>query len=102
METSTNLAYAAKARSMELTEEFSHDRPDGSRYYTIFDEYGITYNMTGENIAYGQKTPKSVVTALMNSPDHRKIILNENFNIGVGYYLDGTTPYWTQLLLKAK
>ena len=103
LETSTNLAYAAKARSMELTEEFSHDRPDGSRYYTIFDEYGITYNMTGENIAYGQKTPKSVVTALMNSPDHRKIILNENFNyIGVGYYLDGTTPYWTQLFVKGE
>jgi uncharacterized protein YkwD len=103
LETSTNLAYAAKARSMELTEEFSHDRPDGSRYYTIFDDYGITYNMTGENIAYGQKTPKSVVTALMNSPDHRKIILNENFNyIGVGYYLDGTTPYWAQLFVKGE
>ncbi|NSW90687.1 MAG: S-layer homology domain-containing protein [Firmicutes bacterium] len=98
--TMENLTYAAELRSEELVEVFGHDRPDGSEWKTVLDEYEISYSIASENIAYGQKTPSAVVSAWMNSPGHRKNILNEEVNyIGVGYYLNGATPYWAQIFI---
>lgn len=55
--------------------------------------------MSGENIAYGQKSPEEVMEAWMNSPGHRANILNEKFTtIGVGYYKSANgINYWSQL-----
>lgn len=50
----------------------------------------------GENVAYGQTTPQHVHTTWMNSPGHRRNILNPSYSsIGVGVAYNGT-PYWTQ------
>ena len=38
-------------------------------------------NLVGENVAYGFKDGKSLVTAWMNSPGHRANILNGNFKL---------------------
>lgn len=41
---------------------------------------------------------EQVVNAWMNSEGHRANILNQGYtSIGVGYYLNGATPYWAQL-----
>lgn len=89
---------AALTRAKETTSSFSHTRPNGSSFSTVLSEAGIKYRGSGENIAWGQKTPEAVVNAWMNSEGHRANILNKNFtSIGVGYYLSGSTPYWTQL-----
>lgn len=89
---------AAELRSRELVRSFSHTRPDGSNYDSVLQENGVNYRGSGENIAYGQKTPQEVMESWMSSPGHRANILNENYtSIGVGYYQNGSTGYWTQL-----
>ena len=74
-------------------------RPDGRTFGTAITDLGITYRGAGENIAWGQKTPETVMNAWMNSEGHRANILNPNFKkLGVGYRTNGQgTPYWTQL-----
>lgn len=89
---------AADVRAEEIKQSFSHTRPDGTSFTTVLAENGVTYKSAGENIAWGQRTPEEVVKAWMNSEGHRKNILNEKFtSIGVGYYENNGTAYWTQL-----
>ncbi|MNR50485.1 Cysteine-rich secretory protein family protein [compost metagenome] len=53
----------------------------------MMDAYNITFRYAGENIAKGQRTPEEVVKDWMNSPGHRKNILNPHYTmIGVGYF----------------
>ncbi|NLK37348.1 MAG: hypothetical protein GX299_04630 [Epulopiscium sp.] len=94
----TKISAAALVRSKEQVQSFSHTRPNGSSCFTVLAEQGVTYRGAGENIAMGQKTPAAVMQAWMNSEGHRANILNKNFTkIGVGYYVNGGTAYWTQL-----
>lgn len=94
-----NVTAAANVRAKEIKQNFSHTRPDGSSYSTALTEQGITYKRSGENIAWGQKTPEQVMNAWMNSEGHRANILNKNFqNIGIGYYQDKNgVNHWVQL-----
>lgn len=96
---SQSIGKAAAIRAKEIQTSFSHTRPNGSHFATALKEAGVSYRGTGENIAWGQKTPEEVVKAWMNSPGHRANIMNPNFkNIGVGYELNrNKTPYWVQL-----
>lgn len=96
--TNATLAAAANHRAKETVQSFSHTRPNGSSFSTVFGEYGISYMRSGENIAYGQKTPQEVVTGWMNSPGHRANIMNGSFNkIGIGVYQQNGVIYWSQL-----
>ncbi|WP_296649299.1 CAP domain-containing protein [Romboutsia sp. 13368] len=49
----------------------------------------------------GQRTPKEVVNAWMNSKGHRENILNPNFTtLGVGIAKDSNgSIYWTQMFI---
>lgn len=94
----TKLNEAALVRAKETVQSFSHTRPNGSSFSTVLKENGISFQGAGENIAWGQRTPEQVVNAWMNSEGHRANILNQGYtSIGVGYYLNGATPYWAQL-----
>ena len=94
----TRLNEAALVRAKETVQSFSHTRPNGSSFSTVLKENGISFQGAGENIAWGQRTPEQVVNAWMNSEGHRANILNPRYtSIGVGYYLNGATPYWAQL-----
>lgn len=92
---------AALIRAKEIEDSFSHTRPNGSSFYTALKEQGVSYRSSGENIAWGQKTPEQVMQGWMNSPGHRANILNANFTaIGVGYYRSPAgVNYWTQLFI---
>ena len=95
---SEDLNRAAQIRARETVQSFSHTRPNGSSFSSVLKENGISYRGAGENIAWGQRTPEAVVNAWMNSEGHRANILNKNYtSIGVGYHLNGSTPYWAQL-----
>ena len=95
---SKSLNNAAQIRAVETTQSFSHTRPNGKSFSSVLSENNITFRGAGENIAWGQKSPETVVNAWMNSSGHRANILNKKFTtIGVGYYLNGSTPYWCQL-----
>lgn len=60
------------------------------------------FGYRGENIAMGQRDVDVVTEAWMNSPGHRRNILNKNYtHVGFGYarYPDGR-PYWCTVLGK--
>lgn len=96
---SSDISAAAAIRAQEITINFSHNRPDGSYYNTVLDQSGISYWGSGENIAYGQRTPAEVMNGWMNSQGHRANILNGSYTkIGVAYYQNSNgVTYWVQL-----
>lgn len=99
LELRVDISAAAQIRAVETETSFSHTRPDGRSFSTVLDEKGISYRMSGENIAWGQKSPEEVMNGWMNSEGHRANILNKNYtSIGVGYYQNSKgVNYWTQI-----
>ncbi len=98
----TRLDGLATDFSAEMAERgfFDHTDPDGRTPWDRAKSRGIT-NLGGENIAEGQSDAQAVMTAWMNSPDHRANILNCDYRtIGVGvHYATGSEsggPWWTQ------
>ena len=87
----------AAIRAEELVVLFSHDRPNGEDCFSVLE--GVSWNVVGENIAAGQKTPEEVVKAWMKSDGHRANILNPSFGkIGIGYVKGGEYgAYWVQI-----
>ena len=81
----------AQVRAEELTEVFSHTRPNGTRCFTAYDEAGIEYGSAGENIAAGHSGAVSVVDAWMNSSGHRANILKTSYTyLATGYATGGS------------
>lgn len=84
----------AQIRAQELFISYSHTRPNSKE--KPYEDIGAM----NENIAMGQSTPESVMSAWMNSPGHRANILAEDmYAIGVGCYFDGNNIYWSQEFL---
>ena len=85
--TNNQLNNAAMKRADEIRVDYrsDHSRPDGRAWSTVLPEFNVSYRAAGENIAQGQSSPQEVVTAWMNSPGHRRNIMNPDFtHIGVG------------------
>jgi uncharacterized protein YkwD len=59
---------------------------------------GYNYSYLGENVAFNYPDDNSVMTAWMNSPEHRANILDPSYTqIGVGIAYDSQgEPYYTQ------
>lgn len=84
-----SLGEAAYVRAEECEQSFSHTRPDGSKWYTVNSNVCF-----GENLAYGYDTAEEVVDAWLDSPTHRDLIYDEEFETcGIGHHKgnDGTT-----------
>lgn len=92
-----------KSNDMITKNYFSHTSPTYGDPFKMMTSFGLKYSYAGENIAMGQKTPKEVVQAWMNSPGHRSNILNKNFTeVGVGVSKDTNgAPYWTQMFIRS-
>jgi uncharacterized protein YkwD len=93
----SGLASLARAFSADMRDRkfFSHTDPDGLDPFERGQRAGVT--VLGENIAYGQPDPASVMTAWMNSPGHRANILNCSYTrLGVGVAYGPGGPWWTQ------
>ena len=56
----------------------------------------LEYKLIGENIAYGQNSEKEVFNDWMNSYEHKKNILNKNYNkVGFGKSIsESGVVYW--------
>lgn len=93
---------AADVRVREQLQVYSHTRPDGSDWSTACPEIAATGGKIGENLAVDNAavSPETVVATWMNSPDHRKNILDPDFKfLTVGFIFDpGSThkTYWSQ------
>ncbi len=87
---------AAAIRCKEITNLFSHTRPDGTTCFTVLTEVGLSNGACGENIAFGYSTPADVMYGWMHSDGHRRNILDSYYSkIGIGYY----QGYWVQLFI---
>lgn len=96
--TTAALNNAAAERAKEIIEKFDHTRPDGSSCFTILPEFNISYRTCGENIAWGQRTVSSVMTAWYNSEGHKTNMQASKFeHVGFGCYTYNGTRYWVQL-----
>ena len=71
----------AQTRANECARVWSHTRPDGTKFHTVFEDFGLSGSLKacGENLAKNFKTAESVMDALMESPAHRDNILNSDY-----------------------
>jgi uncharacterized YkwD family protein len=85
----TNVA-RVKAQDMIDNNYFSHNSPKYGSPFDMMKSFGISYVQAGENIA-GNQNVQNAHNALMNSPGHRKNILNPEYtHIGIGIKSGGT------------
>jgi uncharacterized protein YkwD len=82
------------ARSMSEKNFFSHTSANGTVWHKRIRNFGYS-SPAGENIAYGFLSAAGVLKGWMNSPGHKRNIMDCNFRyIGVGYAANG--KYWVQ------
>lgn len=95
------LAQAAAGHSADMAARdfFAHENPDGQQVSDRVLAVGYAYRKVAENVAAGQRTPAEVVAGWLDSPGHRRNILDpELTEIGVGRALGGSyLIYWTQV-----
>ena len=72
----------AKTRVEEVNVLWSHTRPDGRAWHTVFTdrEIEVYFYKAAENLCKGGQTAESMMQALMNSEGHRKNILNPDMS----------------------
>lgn len=102
LRTGAALHRAALGHSIDQARRNSmgHTGSDGSNAGQRILRNGGSYSTWAENVAAGYRSASSVINAWMNSPGHRKNILNPKMtrmNIAVAYAADGT-KYWTMVL----
>ena len=93
--------FLSRVRITECDELFSYTRPDGTSYFTAFNQAVIDdWTRRAENLAEDYDTPVEVVNAWMKSPTHKANIMNGEFEyIGIGCVKVGEHIYWTQEFL---
>ncbi|MFH0969045.1 MAG: CAP domain-containing protein [Patescibacteria group bacterium] len=73
-----------KANDMIANNYFAHTSPSGITPWFWIEKNGYDYQYAGENLALGFSTVENEHQAWMNSPTHKKNILNTNYEeIGV-------------------
>ena len=98
------LGNAALSHSQDMATRryFSHRALDGSQAADRAVRAGYTWRRVGENIAFGQRSPREAVEGWLDSPGHCANIMNRDFTeMGAAY---GVTPqqqtgiiFWTQV-----
>lgn len=79
------LAAQDKAEDIINNQYFEHTRSDGKQPWDFMKENGYSYRFAGENLAIGYSDYAQMHEALLNSPTHRRNILNSRYNeIGIG------------------
>lgn len=92
------LTRAARVHSMEMARsgQFTHESPDGASPWDRMERAGYV-NGTAENIGRGYSSAKEAVQSWLANRDHRRNMLNCDFNaVGVGVVSGPGGPWWTQ------
>ncbi len=85
---------AADVRVKELTESFSHTRPDGSNCLTALDSLSYQAGKKMEIFSSGNPDPAEVLEAWLDSKTHKEVILNPDYtNIGISFLSDPESEY---------
>ena len=97
------------ARNMAEDDFFGHRDKSGKGFPARVRAQGYPLSLAAENIAAGQKTPEKAVQAWLDSPSHRKNVMNCKFRetgIAMVYQADdkplkgqsmGLRYYWVQV-----
>lgn len=81
---SSPLQDVANIRAYEITNSYSHTRPNGERAITSFSAYAAT---AGENLAGGYTTAEGVCNAWFSSSSHNQNITNNGYqSIGISVF----------------
>ncbi len=71
------LRQVSRIRLEEISGLFSHQRPDGTAFSTVYDQTGLFYRSCAENLALGQYTAEEVVRDWIESDTHRANLLSD-------------------------
>lgn len=81
-------------RVNESIENFSHYRPNGTKFSTAIDYSIVPFSKVYETLAAGSDTAEDTFEQWMNSEDHRKILLTPNIShMGIGITYNEDTLY---------
>lgn len=87
----------ANIRAQEITQKFSHTRPNGENYSTVYDKYRFTtihgqmFVSSPENIVANASNAQQAFKAWMNSSGHKAVIMRED---GFGFVAAKCDNYW--------
>lgn len=107
LERNNELMDNAALRAEEISEQFTHSRPDGSSYNTVvtIKNFGVGENIEatgGINVANSdiEALAKHLVKQWMASPGHKRNILASRYKeTGVGIYVYDNNIYASQLFI---
>jgi len=68
-----------RAKDMFSKNYFSHSSPEGTSPWYWFKEEGYNYQIAGENLAIGFLDSEEVIEGWLNSPSHKRNLLNPKF-----------------------
>ena len=89
----------ALSHSLDMAKNnyFSHTNQDGETVMDRSKEYNIHFEKLGENLAMGSQNTIYMHELLMNSEGHRKNLLADFTNVGMGVaFSQDNSPYLTQ------
>jgi hypothetical protein len=90
-----------KAEDMFNDDYWAHIAPDGTTPWAFITSSGYRYVYAGENLAKDFQSSDDVIRAWMNSPSHRKNILNDKYqDIGVAVVNGELNGYETTLVVQ--
>jgi uncharacterized protein YkwD len=90
-----------KAQDMFAKDYWAHVSPDGTTPWVWIRKAGYNYLYAGENLARGFDSSQAVVTAWMNSPEHRANLLSPNYtDIGFAVQAGSLTGTQTTLVVQ--
>ena len=101
----SSLNAAARVRAKEITTNWGHTRPNGTKCTTAITDQGLSYSAASENISAGRWSASDVVNGWMSSDGHRANILNPNYTkMGLGSVKVDNDPngygmYWVQMFM---
>ncbi len=100
---STELNAAAQARAEELATNYSYNRPNGTREFTVLAEYGVNEIEVGENYWAASDSAEDVF-ATWNRYDffRARMMSKDATHVGIGYYEGGEYGnYWVMIFTYA-
>ena len=102
-ENADNLNNIADIRAKELSINFSHIRPNNTKYDELLYQNRIRVFSSDENIAYRFKNAETVVSYWMNSDQYKINILSEKFtHVGISHYAINGEDFWVVIFFQLR
>lgn len=98
---STKLCGIAGLRATEVAELWSHNRPDGRSYTTAMSDYGYSFSLSAENLAFaaGSGDAAAIVAEWMEAATRDNILGSGFTTAGIGVFRSGGGIYVVNILV---